>query len=61
LGWEQSQTSVDSVVVKWPNGKKQVLNNVKADQVLKVSLANATESIIPGRVQFATESLCLQM
>lgn len=37
-------TTVDSMVVKWPNGKKQVLRNVKADQVLKVNLTEATES-----------------
>ncbi|GAB3641045.1 VCBS repeat-containing protein [Spirosoma arcticum] len=35
-------TQVDSVVVKWPNGRKQVLTNVKADQVLPVSIENAT-------------------
>jgi hypothetical protein len=34
-------TKVDSVVIKWPGGKKQVLQNVKADQVLTVSIANA--------------------
>ena len=34
-------TQVDSVVVKWPNGRKQVLTNVKADQVLPVSIKNA--------------------
>ena len=34
-------TVVDSVVIKWPGGKKQVLQNVKADQVLTVDIANA--------------------
>jgi hypothetical protein len=37
-------TSIDSLVVKWPNGQKQVLRNVKADQVLKLDIANATET-----------------
>ncbi|WDF56632.1 VCBS repeat-containing protein [Mucilaginibacter sp. KACC 22063] len=32
---------LDSVVVRWPNLKKQVLTNVKADQVLKVKMADA--------------------
>lgn len=32
---------VDSVVVKWPGGKKQTLLNVKADQKLKVNIADA--------------------
>ncbi|WCT11209.1 FG-GAP-like repeat-containing protein [Mucilaginibacter jinjuensis] len=34
-------TKLDSVVIHWPNLKKQVLTNVNADQVLKVNIANA--------------------
>jgi hypothetical protein len=34
-------TTVDSIVIKWYNGKKQVLQNVKADQVLTVNIADA--------------------
>ena len=37
-------TMLDSVVIRWQNGKKQVLQKVKADQVLKVSIANAKDS-----------------
>jgi hypothetical protein len=37
-------STVDSVVVKWPNGKKQKLTNIKADQTLRLKIANATES-----------------
>jgi hypothetical protein len=33
--------ALDSVVIRWQNGKKQTLQNVKADQVLKVNIANA--------------------
>jgi len=33
--------TVDSVVVKWPGGKKQTLLNVKADQKLKVNITDA--------------------
>lgn len=32
---------VDSLIIKWGNGKKQVLKKVKANQVLKVDIANA--------------------
>lgn len=32
---------VDSVIIKWPNGKMQLLQNVKANQVLKVNIKNA--------------------
>lgn len=35
---------LDSVVIRWPNGKKQVLKNVKADQVLTANVVNANES-----------------
>ncbi len=33
--------TIDSLVVRWPNGKKQVLRNVKADQVLTVKSREA--------------------
>jgi hypothetical protein len=36
--------SVDSVIVKWPNGKMQLLTQVKADQVLSVDIKNATQT-----------------
>jgi hypothetical protein len=50
-------TSVDSVVVKWPNGKKQVLRNVKADQLLKVNIANAAETYDWSHPTIATNAL----
>jgi hypothetical protein len=34
-------TQLDSVVIRWDNGKKQVLKNVKANQTLKVNIADA--------------------
>ncbi|RYE36565.1 MAG: RNA-binding protein [Sphingobacteriaceae bacterium] len=37
-------TSIDSVVIKWPNFKKQVLKTVKADQILTVNISNAHEN-----------------
>ncbi|MFB9842819.1 VCBS repeat-containing protein [Mucilaginibacter ginsenosidivorans] len=36
-------TAIDSVVIRWQNWKKQVLRNVKADQVLQVSIKDASE------------------
>ncbi len=35
---------IDSLIIKWQNGTKQVLNKVNADQTLKVYQANAKES-----------------
>ncbi len=50
-------TVLDSVVIRWPNGKKQTLRNVKADQVLKVNQANAGEDYAWGHAVFSTNSL----
>jgi hypothetical protein len=36
-------TMLDSVVISWQGDKKQVLTNVKADQVLQVAIANANK------------------
>jgi hypothetical protein len=33
---------VDSVIIRWPGNKKQILKNVKANQVLSVDIKNAT-------------------
>jgi hypothetical protein len=37
-----SIATIDSVVIKWPNLKKQVLTNIKADQVLTANINDAT-------------------
>jgi hypothetical protein len=34
---------VDSAVVRWPNGKKQTIKDVKANQVLELNIENANE------------------
>jgi hypothetical protein len=34
---------IDSVVVLWPDGKKQLVKNVKADQTLSINKSDATE------------------
>ena len=36
--------ALDSVVIRWQNGKKQTLTNVKADQVLKVNIDGAKDA-----------------
>ena len=38
--------AIDSATVVWPNGKQQVLKNIKADQVLTVSQSNATQNYV---------------
>jgi hypothetical protein len=50
-------TSVDSVVIRWQNGKKQVLTNVKADQVLKVDINNAKTGYSFNQSLINTQSL----
>src|SRR5437868_12808957 len=48
---------IDSVVIRWPNGKKQTLKEVKADQVLKVNIMDAHEAYSFQRPVLATGSL----
>ncbi|HEY5463854.1 MAG TPA: VCBS repeat-containing protein [Hanamia sp.] len=38
-------TMVDSVVIKWYNGKAQTIKNVKANQLIKVNIADANEPV----------------
>jgi len=37
-------SKVDSVVIKWPGSRKQVLTNVKTNQTLKADIKSATET-----------------
>ncbi len=50
-------TRLDSVVIRWQNGKKQTLTNVKADQVLKVNINDAKDSYTFDRPKINTQSL----
>jgi hypothetical protein len=50
-------TAVDSVVIKWPGNKKQVLLNVKADQKLKLNITDAKSTYTINQPQFATKAL----
>jgi hypothetical protein len=49
--------AVDSVIVKWPNGKKQLLSNVKADQQVKVDINNAKVAYSLNQPQIAANAL----
>ncbi|MXV51818.1 RNA-binding protein [Pedobacter sp. HMF7647] len=49
--------SLDSVVVRWPNGKKQVLTHVKADQLLTVNLSGANVLYSWNQPKTATHTL----
>jgi len=48
---------LDSVVIKWQNGKKQRLTNVKADQVLQVKMADAKDAYTFDAPKINTMSL----
>jgi hypothetical protein len=44
-------TMVDSIRIEWPDGKRQVVRNIKADQLITVSYREAEERIAPGKQQ----------
>ncbi|HJP61835.1 MAG TPA: VCBS repeat-containing protein, partial [Mucilaginibacter sp.] len=48
---------LDSVVVRWPNGKKQVLKDIKADQVLTADIANAKDTYLWDQPKTAYKTL----
>lgn len=48
---------IDSVIVTWSNGTKQTLLNVKADQVLTVSIKNANDKTASFNEVFASNTL----
>lgn len=48
---------VDSIVVRWPNGKKQTLKQVKADQVVQVRMSDAKQGYSWQENQVAAEAL----
>ncbi len=50
-------TQLDSVVVRWQNGKKQTLQKVKADQLLKVNIAQAHDAYTFDQPKINTQSL----
>jgi len=48
-------TSIDTLQVTWPNGKMQVIANVKSDQV--ITLKNSEASVIPDNSHVKTEQV----
>lgn len=48
---------LDSVVIRWQDNKKQVLKEVRANQVLKVNSSNAHENYSFGQPEINTKSL----
>ncbi len=51
------RTIVDSVIIRWPNGKMQLLRNVQSNQVLKVDIKNANLSYSFTKEALASNSL----
>ncbi len=47
----------DSVVIKWNNGKQQIIENVKANQVLTVDIKNAKIPYILVKPVIATDAI----
>jgi ASPIC and UnbV/FG-GAP-like repeat len=52
-----NRSIVDSVIIKWPNGKMQLLRNVKANQSLLVDIKNADINYSFEKDSFASGSL----
>ncbi|WP_439697174.1 VCBS repeat-containing protein [Mucilaginibacter sp. AW1-7] len=50
-------SKVDSLVIKWPGGKKQVLRDVKTDQKITVNIADAKDNYLSTLPKFYTKSL----
>jgi hypothetical protein len=50
-------TTVDSLVIKWYNNKKQTIKNVKTDQLLTVNIANANDYYSFQQPVFASHTL----
>ncbi|MFA6084078.1 VCBS repeat-containing protein [Mucilaginibacter sp.] len=48
---------IDSVIIKWPDGKKQKLLNVKADQKLKINIADAKDNYLLTQPQVNYKAL----
>jgi hypothetical protein len=49
--------TIDSVIVKWQNGKTQLLQHVNADQLLQINIATAVQGPAESKPIFATNNL----
>jgi len=54
-------SAIDSLVVKWPNGKKQTITGIPVDQTIEVNIKNATQSYSWENNGFASNSLFRQV
>lgn len=50
-------TVIDSLIVRWPNGKMQRLQKVPVDQRLRINVKDAVESFVFGKEIFAKDAL----
>ena len=48
---------IDSVVIQWPNQQKQLIKNIKSDQLLTADIKNANATISLAQNAFATDAL----
>ena len=48
---------IDSIIIKWQNGKTQVLQNTSADQLLQVNITTAVNAPTENRALFAPNNL----
>ena len=48
---------IDSIIIKWPNGKMQLMQNVKADQLVKADIKNANSGFSFFNPSIASGSL----
>jgi hypothetical protein len=49
--------NIDSVVIKWPNSRKQVLQNIKTDQTITANIENANSFYTWDQPKFADNTL----
>lgn len=52
---------VDSLVIKWPNGKMEILKNVPADQTIKINIITADEVYSWNKPVIATNTLVTEI
>ena len=48
---------IDSIIVKWPNGKTQLLQHVNADQLLQINISTALQDTLGSKEVFAMHTL----
>ena len=54
-------TKLDSLIIKWPNGKMQILKNVTADQLIKINIVNADQLYTWSKPVFAPNTLLTEI